>query len=48
MILLIIFLLGLFIGSLIGGIVVIENLFDIFGLGYFLVDSIKLRDYLVI
>ena len=41
-------LLGLSIGSLIGGTVVIENLFDIPGLGYFLVDSIKSRDYPVI
>lgn len=41
-------LLGLSVGSLIGGTVVIENLFDIPGLGYFLVDSIKSRDYPVI
>ena len=33
---------------MIGGTVVIENLFDIPGLGYFLVDSIKSRDYPVI
>lgn len=38
-------LLGLSVGSLIGGTVVIENLFDIPGLGYILVDSIKSRDY---
>lgn len=38
-------LLGISLGSLIGGTVVIENLFDIPGLGYLLVDSIKARDY---
>ncbi|MCS5171782.1 ABC transporter permease [Staphylococcus aureus] len=35
-------------GSLIGGTVVIENLFDIPGIGYLLMDSIKSRDYPVI
>ncbi|HDP2700073.1 TPA: ABC transporter permease [Staphylococcus aureus] len=41
-------LLGISLGSLIGGTVVIENLFDIPGIGYLLMDSIKSRDYLVI
>lgn len=41
-------LVGLSVGSLIGGTVVIENLFDISGLGYLLVDSIKSRDYPVV
>lgn len=41
-------LLALSLGSLIGGTVVIENLFDIPGLGYLLMDSIKSRDYPVI
>ena len=31
-----------------GGTVVIENLFDIPGIGYLLMDSIKSRDYPVI
>lgn len=38
-------LLGISLGSLIGGTVVIENLFDIPGIGYLLMDSIKSRDY---
>ncbi|HCX0546548.1 TPA: ABC transporter permease [Staphylococcus aureus] len=41
-------LLGISLGSLIGGTVVIENLFDIPGIGYLLMDSIKSRDYPVI
>ncbi|ARJ51979.1 nickel ABC transporter permease [Staphylococcus lutrae] len=41
-------ILGLSIGSLIGGTVVIENVFGIPGLGQFLVDSIRARDYPVI
>ncbi|EHJ06948.1 nickel ABC transporter permease [Staphylococcus simiae] len=41
-------LLAISLGSLIGGTVVIENLFDIPGLGYLLMDSIKSRDYPVI
>ncbi|MBI5974444.1 nickel ABC transporter permease [Staphylococcus canis] len=41
-------ILGLSIGSLIGGTVVIENLFGIPGIGQFLVDSIRARDYPVI
>jgi len=36
------------VGSLIGGTVVIENLFGIPGLGHFLVDSIRARDYPVV
>ena len=36
-------LLGISLGSLIGGTVVIENLFDIPGIGYLLMDSIKSR-----
>lgn len=40
--------LGMSIGSLIGGTVVIENLFGIPGIGYFLVDSIRARDYPVV
>ncbi len=34
-------LLGISLGSLIGGTVVIENLFDIPGIGYLLMDSIN-------
>ncbi|HHW5704051.1 TPA: nickel ABC transporter permease [Staphylococcus aureus] len=41
-------LLGISLGSLIGGTVVIGNLFDIPGIGYLLMDSIKSRDYPVI
>ncbi|PTI12344.1 peptide ABC transporter permease [Staphylococcus warneri] len=41
-------LIGLSVGSLVGGTVVIENLFEIPGLGAFLVDSIRARDYPVI
>lgn len=41
-------ILGLSIGSLIGGTVVIENVFGIPGMGQFLVDSIRARDYPVI
>ncbi|MCE5508813.1 ABC transporter permease [Staphylococcus pseudintermedius] len=41
-------ILGLSIGSLIGGTVVIENVFGIPGIGRFLVDSIRARDYPVI
>ncbi|HAR4402078.1 TPA: ABC transporter permease [Staphylococcus aureus] len=41
-------LLGISLGSLIGGTVVIENLFDIPGIGYLLMDSIKSRDYPII
>lgn len=41
-------LIGLSVGSLVGGTVVIENLFEIPGLGAFLVDSIRSRDYPVI
>ncbi|HEC2173434.1 TPA: ABC transporter permease [Staphylococcus delphini] len=41
-------ILGLSIGSLIGGTVVIENVFGIPGIGQFLVDSIRARDYPVI
>lgn len=44
----IITVLGMSIGSLIGGTVVIENLFGIPGIGYFLVDSIRARDYPVV
>ncbi|MFQ3878543.1 nickel ABC transporter permease [Staphylococcus xylosus] len=40
--------LGMSVGSLIGGTVVIENLFGIPGIGHFLVDSIRARDYLVV
>ena len=40
--------LGMSVGSLIGGTVVIENLFGIPGIGYFLVDSIRARDYPVV
>lgn len=40
--------LGMSVGSLIGGTVVIENLFGIPGIGYFLVDSIRARDYTVV
>src|SRR5699024_5865057 len=40
--------LGMSIGSLIGGTVVIENLFGIPGIGHFLVDSIRARDYPVV
>ena len=40
--------LGMSVGSLIGGTVVIENLFGIPGLGHFLVDSIRARDYPVV
>lgn len=40
--------LGMSIGSLIGGTVVIENLFSIPGIGHFLVDSIRARDYPVV
>ena len=36
-------MLGISLGSLIGGTVVIENLFDIPGIGYLLMDSIKSR-----
>ena len=36
------------VGSLIGGTVVIENLFGIPGIGQFLVDSIRARDYPVV
>lgn len=39
---------GMSVGSLIGGTVVIENLFGIPGLGHFLVDSIRARDYPVV
>lgn len=41
-------MLGMSVGGLIGGTVVVENLFGIPGLGYFLVDSIRARDYPVI
>lgn len=41
-------MLALSMGSLLGGTVVIENLFSIPGLGQFLVDSIRARDYPVI
>lgn len=41
-------ILGMAIGSLIGGTVVIENLFGIPGIGQFLVDSIRARDYPVV
>ena len=44
----IISILGLSIGSLVGGTVVIENLFDIPGIGHYLVDSIRARDYPVV
>lgn len=40
--------LGMSVGSLIGGTVVIENLFGIPGIGHFLVDSIRARDYPVV
>lgn len=39
---------GMSVGSLIGGTVVIENLFGIPGIGHFLVDSIRARDYPVV
>ena len=41
-------MLGMSVGSLIGGTVVIENLFGIPGIGHFLVDSIRARDYPVV
>ena len=41
-------ILGMSVGSLIGGTVVIENLFGIPGIGQFLVDSIRARDYPVV
>jgi peptide/nickel transport system permease protein len=41
-------MLGMSVGGLIGGTVVVENLFGIPGLGYFLIDSIRARDYPVI
>ncbi|MHD0397751.1 nickel ABC transporter permease [Staphylococcus simulans] len=41
-------IIGMSIGGLIGGTVVIENLFDIPGMGYFLVESIRSRDYPVV
>ncbi|UEX90351.1 nickel ABC transporter permease [Staphylococcus ratti] len=41
-------MIALSMGSLIGGTVVIENIFNIPGLGQFLVDSIRARDYPVI
>ncbi|MCT1651721.1 ABC transporter permease [Staphylococcus saprophyticus] len=44
----IITVLGMSVGSLIGGTVVIENLFGIPGIGHFLVDSIRARDYPVV
>ncbi|MDW4186672.1 ABC transporter permease [Staphylococcus saprophyticus] len=44
----IIMVLGMSVGSLIGGTVVIENLFGIPGIGHFLVDSIRARDYPVV
>lgn len=44
----IITVLGMSVGSLIGGTVVIENLFGIPGVGHFLVDSIRARDYPVV
>ncbi|ASF19398.1 peptide ABC transporter permease [Staphylococcus saprophyticus] len=44
----IITVLGMSVGSLIGGTVVIENLFGIPGIGHFLVDSIQARDYPVV
>lgn len=44
----IITVMGMSVGSLIGGTVVIENLFGIPGVGHFLVDSIRARDYPVI
>ncbi|MDW4346460.1 ABC transporter permease [Staphylococcus saprophyticus] len=44
----IITVLGISVGSLIGGTVVIENLFGIPGIGHFLVDSIRARDYPVV
>lgn len=41
-------ILGISVGGLIGSTVVIENLFDIPGIGYFLVKSIRSRDYPVV
>src|SRR5699024_11109402 len=41
-------ILGMSVGSLIGGTVVIENLFGIPGIGQFLVDSIRAREYPVV
>ncbi|WP_412521607.1 nickel ABC transporter permease [Staphylococcus simulans] len=41
-------IIGMSIGGLIGSTVVIENLFDIPGIGYFLVESISSRDYPVV
>lgn len=41
-------IIGMSIGGLIGSSVVIENLFDIPGIGYFLVESIRSRDYPVV
>ncbi|MCS4486291.1 nickel ABC transporter permease [Staphylococcus americanisciuri] len=41
-------MLGMSVGGLFGGTVVIENLFAIPGIGYFLVDSIRARDYPVV
>lgn len=41
-------MLALSMGSLLGGTVVIENIFSIPGLGQFLVDSVRARDYPVI
>lgn len=41
-------IIGMSIGGLIGSTVVIENLFDIPGIGYFLVESIRSRDYPVV
>ena len=41
-------ILGMSIGGLIGSTVVIENLFDIPGIGSFLVESIRSRDYPVV
>ncbi|GEP76814.1 putative oligopeptide transporter membrane permease Opp-2B [Staphylococcus carnosus] len=41
-------ILGMSVGGLIGSTVVIENLFDIPGICYFLVESIRSRDYPVV
>jgi peptide/nickel transport system permease protein len=41
-------LLGLILGSLLGGVAVIETVFTLPGLGRFLVDAIYARDYAVV